>query len=193
MNGRKIFTLFPLLLIATFTGWLAYKGLQAPIRNDSAANRADSFMKNVTALRMNIDTGLPQDELLTPSMIHYPKGDTTDLTTPHFIIFNTDSQPWHVTSNLGQAQNGVSVIQLWDHVKIHQDAGPQNQEINITTSMLTIYPHEQYAITQEPVTLTQPGAIAHSIGVRADLKSGDIQLFSQARGQYLPPPPQKGK
>lgn len=188
MNDRKLFTLFPLLLIATFTGWLAYKGLQAPIKHNLIADRPDSFMKNVIALRMNMDTGLPQDELLTPSMIHYPQGDTTNLISPHFIIFNVDSQPWHITSNLGQAQNGVAVIQLWDHVKIHQDAGPQNQEIDITTSMLTIYPHEQYAITQEPVMLTQPGSIAHSIGVRADLKSGDIQLFSQARGQYKPPP-----
>ncbi len=191
MTSRQLITLFPLLLLATFSGWLAYKNSQAIVQNQNAAQNPDSFTKNVAAMRMNVDSGTPQDELFAPNMVHYPAGDTTNVTTPHIVIFNADgtnNEPWHIYSLKGQAQNGTTIVQLWDHVRLHQAAGPNNSEMTITTSALTVYPKDQYATTQQPVQLVQPGGVANSVGLRADLKTGDIQLFSQARGHYQQAP-----
>lgn len=192
MPFKQFIPTFLLIMVATLSGWLVIKSLEAPLNTPLLPREPDAYMYNVRAVRMNALEGTPQDQLFTPLMVHYPLGDTTAVVTPHVVVFNSNGAPWHIYALHGQAQAGVSTIQLWDHVRLEQAASAQNQAMTITTTAMTIFPQQQYAETQQPVQLwQQPGGTASSVGLRAYLKTGIIELLSQAHGQYQSAAPKK--
>jgi len=187
MTAKQYLSTIFLLATGCILTWVLQNILEnrsIPLAN---INNPDSYMTGVTATRLNLK-GQLQDELRSPLMIHYLKDDKTDLTTPHFIIYNegTDNPPWNVYANYGQAQHGVDTIQLWDNVKLQQPAGPQNAAITMVTSAMTIYPQPQTAVTNQPVKVWQLGSVVNSVGLKANMKTGEIDLLSQARGKYQP-------
>lgn len=184
MSFSKLFPIFLLILAAALTSWLLARSFEAPVASTSLPQNPDAYMYNVTAVRTNALSGTLQDQLFTPEMIHYSIGDTTNITTPHLIIFNSSGEPWNIYANHGQAQSGVTTLQLWDNVRLIQAAGPKNAALSMTTSAMTVFPKDQYAETAQPVTLWQTGGKATSVGLHAYLKTGIIDLLSQARGQY---------
>jgi lipopolysaccharide export system protein LptC len=100
-------------------------------------------------------------------------------------VFNSNGeQPWNIYADRGQARHGADIIQLWDNVRLLQAAGAKNQALTIKTSAMTIYPQQQYAETDQPITLWQPGGTASSVGLRAWQKTGIIELLSRAQGHY---------
>ena len=52
------------------------------------------------------------------------------------------------------------------------------------TSQLYVFPDKQYAETDKPVTIEQPGSVINSVGLRAFMDTGKVELLSQARGTY---------
>jgi lipopolysaccharide export system protein LptC len=193
MSINSFIRLFPLLLLAAFSGELLYKTLYSPVKIAATSTRPDSFVTNITVLLMNPDTGKPQDQLFSPKMLHYPVDNTTDITTPHFIIFGSDPEPWDITSVYGKAKNGINTVKLWQDVKIHQAANSKNPAITMTTSELTIFPQQRIVQTQAPVRISSTSGIIHAVGLHANLNTGSISLLSKARGEYFPEAEVKNK
>lgn len=171
-----------LLPFALASSWIIWHWLSLP-NVEIAKYRPDSFVTHIVAVQMD-ETGKPKNVLTAPKMVHYPAGDTTDTLSPHFIIYSDSGQPWHITADKGRAQQGTEIITLWDNVKMYQPPGLNNPAITITTSTITVYPHQQTAHTSAPIMLKQVGGNVHSVGLNADLKTGAIDLLSQVRGQY---------
>jgi lipopolysaccharide export system protein LptC len=186
MSINSLIRLFPLLLLVAFSSELLYKTLYSPLKIVPTSTRPDAFVTNITILIMNPDTGKPQDQLFSPRMLHYPANNTTDITTPHFVILGSDLEPWHITSVYGKAKNGINTVTLWNDVKIHQAPSAKNQEITMTTSELTIFPQKKIIQTQAPVRIWSPAGVINAIGLHANLNTGSISLLSKARGKYLP-------
>ena len=91
-----------------------------------------------------------------------------------------------MTSQTAKSLNGTSVFYLRDHVKIQQLNTTQHLATTLLTQFLTLYPKQNVAITDAPVTIEQPGLKINAKGLRADLNSGNIELLSNARGHYDP-------
>lgn len=180
-----ITTLF--LLAACIGSWLLLTALENRAIPLLPSNRPDSYMTNATATRMD-EQGILKDELKAPLLVHFPEGNTTNITSPHFIIYSTkpNEQPWHITANYGQAHDGIDILELWDNVKLEQFASANSAAITMITTAMTIFPRQQYAQTQQPVKVWQLGSVVTSVGLHADLKTGDIDLLSQAYGKYQP-------
>jgi len=187
MSSKQYIIITLLLLAACIGTWVLLNELEnraVPLTN---SNHPDSYMNDVIATQMD-EQGKLKDELKSPLLVHFPNGNSTNITSPHFIIYNSDStdEPWHITANYGQAHDGINIIELWDHVKLMQPAGAQNAETTMVTTAMTVFPKQQYAQTQQPVKVWQAGSVVTSVGLHADLKTGEIDLLSQARGKYQP-------
>jgi lipopolysaccharide export system protein LptC len=130
------------------------------------------------------EQGLLASQIYTSKMTHYPHDDVSKFTDPRIIIFTQDRQPWNVTAEQGVSQHGITQVTLQNNVNVHQNAGPNNQELTLTTSSLTIFPETQTAYTNQPVTIIQPGTVINSVGLHADLKKGVVELLSKASGVY---------
>jgi lipopolysaccharide export system protein LptC len=119
-------------------------------------------------------------------MIHYPHNDITKIDTPHVTIYRDSPSPWFIDSDYAKAKNGIDQIQFWSHVNIHHPADSDNPNTLMTTDLLNIFPEDEIASTDRPITFVQPDTKINAIGMLANLNDGTIKLLSQAKGEYAP-------
>jgi lipopolysaccharide export system protein LptC len=145
----------------------------------------DSFMHNVSSISYG-NTGAIKDTFNSSYVTHYPDNDTTHAVKPHIVTFSRTGQPWYVTADKGTMTNGDNNVHMQGHVNIHQPPGEKSHNVTFTTSALNYYPNRQYADTDQPVTVVQPGTRIDGVGMTANLNTGDINLLHQSRGEYDP-------
>ena len=146
-------------------------------------NIMDSFMYNVHATNYG-DAGTVKDTFESNHVTHFTDYDTTHAQTPNIVAYGENGAPWYVTADQGTMSHGDNNIHLQGHVNIHQPPGPKSHNATLTTSALNYYPNRQYAETNKPVTIVQPGTHIEAVGMTANLKTGDINLLHQSRGEY---------
>ena len=154
------------------------------------SDQPDSFAVGVRVVRYN-KNGDVSIELAAPQLSHFSTTNNTVFFQPKIVLYTKQQQPWTITAKTGVAQNGFDIIHLIGNVVVHQPFGPKNQETSITTSALDLNINLQIAVTKQPITLSQKGknksiATVKSIGMQANEKTGQILLFSQVRGYYVP-------
>lgn len=157
---------------------------QAP--TTSLLENPDAFGERVTIIEMN-EQGTRDNSFSADTLVHYPYQDTTRFTHPHFTAYPVTGQPWHALANYGQSSHGMDKLTLWGQVKIQQPAGPDNKELTLITSLLTLYPQRDFAETDRPVLITDPHTTVNAIGMRAYLQEKRVQLLAKTRGVYDPP------
>lgn len=181
LSKKQYLISFILVLSTVWSSWLVLNSNQQTIADQ---NTPESYMVDATIIRMNRDTGLPEDQLFAPYLVHYSLGDITHLTKPALTILQTTGEPWHLTADQGQAVNGSETIKLWNHVLLAQAQGPQNPPMTITTSVVTIHPKEQYAETDQTVVAKQPDKMLQALGMRTYFKTGIVDLLAKVHGEY---------
>jgi lipopolysaccharide export system protein LptC len=184
MSYKNIF--FSLTIIALcFATWvgLSYVPKNAPAMQSKSI--PDAFMEDATATIMN-KQGKVHMKIVAPKMIHYLEKDITELTLPHLTIYRKSPQPWYVNAKFAYAMQGIDNVHFRQDVTVHHAGDMATPATLIKTNSLLVHTNEQTAETSEPITLTQPGLIVKSIGMLANLDTGNIKLLSKARGEYVP-------
>jgi lipopolysaccharide export system protein LptC len=77
-------------------------------------------------------------------------------------------------------------IKFSQHVVIHHPGDVVNAMTTLQTDSLTVFPDKQQAKTDAAITITQPDAIVHAVGMLANLELGTIKLLTATRGEYVP-------
>jgi lipopolysaccharide export system protein LptC len=175
-----------LMLAAGLSIWsiiISNKHPAPTVQNDPA--KADSYMEDVIATMLGKD-GKPTLKLISPKMIHFPENDSTKILTPRLTIFRKSPNPWYVDADYAKTKNGISEILFWDHVVIHHPSDIENPNTSLQTQALTIFPDQQIARTDLPVTFIQPDTVVHAKGMLANLNDSTIKLLSETQGDYVP-------
>lgn len=178
-----VFSLFLLCLLG------AYPFLHQILPNQGILSKTDKdpdvFATGVTAFYLNREGNL-ETQFESQKMLHYDAQNKTDFEKPHFWVYGKSPVPWHIFALHGQATFGIDTIELWDNVTIHQDRNKKQQELNLKTSVMMLYPKIQVAETNQAVVLNQPGYQISAMGVRLSLKDEKLDLISQAKGEFMP-------
>jgi lipopolysaccharide export system protein LptC len=186
MTYKHITLISIILLLFSMITWMTYSAYHPqPQTVENTSYLPDSWMEGVVALIMD-KQGNPSIKIITPKMIHSTQNDTTHLISPKLIIYRQSINPWYVTARFAKASQGIDIVTFWDEVIIQHAADKQNPETLIKTPRLTVKPHQQLADTSDLITLIQPNLIVEATGMHANMKSGDINLLSQAKGEYAP-------
>lgn len=182
---QRTLYLSALLVVAlAFSAWLIQEiNSDATSTAHNLSDTPDSFMLKAIYTRTN-EQGNLENQIYASKMTHYSQDDVSKFTDPQIIIFTQDRKPWNITAQQGVSLHGITQVTLQNNVKVHQSAGPNNQELTLTTSSLTIFPQQQTAQTDQPVKIIQPGTVINSVGLKADMKKGEVDLLSKARGVY---------
>lgn len=180
-------SLMTLLLFTTFiiSAWLASNYLSTsdtPKKNTPPS--ADSFMREVH-YTMYDKQGHWQNRFYTPYLQHFSSKNMALMDNPHLISRGQDQLIWNITALHGVSEQDGKIIHLHDNVDVERIQAAGQTPSHLTTTTLTAYPNKKYVVTDQPVTIIQPGSIVHSIGLTADLNTGDIQLLSTTRGTYV--------
>ena len=182
LNKKQIFVTIILLSIVVFTIWLIISANKISI-HPNLPDKPDAFATDIKSVKLN-KLGEIDRILISPKIVHYPKNNMSKITKPFAIINKKDEQPWHITSDRGEALEGTKKIILFGNVKIRQLPGENSKNITLLTTEITFYPDRSYIETDKPVTIKQPGNIVKAIGLQADLNTGYIKLLSKVKGQY---------
>jgi lipopolysaccharide export system protein LptC len=173
-----------LLLLAGISAWLLHD--VDPSGLDSAPtsrHAADFFVENFTATTMD-ENGNPRRRVQAEHMAHFPDTNTHELKQPYLQVFNAASLPWHVTSQRGWLSAKGDVMLLLGEVHIWRNAPDGTRKMDIKTSDLRVLPESEYGETDKPVVITTPHSQSHSVGMRAFLDQGRLEMLSQVRTIY---------
>jgi lipopolysaccharide export system protein LptC len=151
----------------------------------NSSTEPDAYMENVVATFLN-KQGIPSMKIETPKMVHYANNDMTHISKPHITVYRQSPEPWYINSDFAKATDGIEQILFWDNVIIHHAQDIDNPTTTMTTTSLTVFPNKQVAKTSDAVTVTQPNATLHAIGMLANMNNGTVKLLSNARGEYVP-------
>lgn len=189
-DARKIFdrrtlaVLLVLLVLAGLTQWLLSMN-ETPGAMSSNAHAPDYTMENFTITAMDMQNR-PKHRLQAASMAHYPDNDSSEFASPHITIFSADKAPWDIYAKRGWMSGSRELILLKGDVLIENAQATARDRLRLVTKNLRVLTDEQYAETEQPVTITGQTSITHATGMRAYLKDGRLQLLSKVRGTYAP-------
>jgi lipopolysaccharide export system protein LptC len=173
------------ILLSTWTVLLTQKKPDKALA--SSTPLPDGFMEDVTAVIMN-KYGKPRMKVLTSKLLHFPEDDTTHLSFPKITIYRQSPQPWYVRANYATAKQGIDHIDFFENVTLHHPADQHNPATMITTPTLSVHTQEEKIETQAFITLTQANTVINAKGMQVEMRSGDVKLLSEARGEYVPKP-----
>jgi lipopolysaccharide export system protein LptC len=176
-----------LLLVALLgTGSLIWHLSNPPVNKSSNNEKnKDAFVIDLKLIQYSI-LGTPQYTLTSPYVEHFSYKKMTVMSKPTLLSYNTVGTPWQITAHQGTAYNKYQHIQLVDAVKIYREASKDNKETTLLTDEADYYPKQHIAKTQKPVTMKQPGAIVHAIGMHVNTQSNTINLLHDIHGSYIP-------
>jgi lipopolysaccharide export system protein LptC len=115
---------------------------------------------------------------------HYKENNRSTFTKPVAYYYPEKKPAWEMIADNGEALNGDAMVNLWDHVWLHQNADNTTKSMTLTTSKMTIYPQRKFAENNVALQITQPGLIVNAVGFTADFKSNQVKLLSQTKAYY---------
>lgn len=185
LSRRSVLGSLTVLLSLVITSvWLVYD-FNASSDSETPASRhaADFFVENFVATTMD-EKGRPRRRVTAQHMSHFPDTDTHELTRPYLEVFSEAQLPWHVKSERGWLSAKGDVMLLLGEVHIWRNAPDGTRKMDIKTSDLRVLPESEYGETDKPVTITTPRSQSRSIGMRAFLGQGRMEMLSQVRTIY---------
>lgn len=182
---------FPVLLLAILAGltyWLNIQ-VQLPSSSGDASKRHDPdyYLDNFTGTRLGPD-GKVRQTLSATHLEHFPDDNTIHLQRPTFVATDPEKPPMRISAQRGMVTASGNDAYFYGDVHAVRDAPSDPQQgggaITLVTEYLHVVPDKDLAETDRPVTITEPRAIIHAVGMQLNSKTRVMKLSSQVRGQF---------
>jgi lipopolysaccharide export system protein LptC len=180
---------FPLLLaavLAALSFWLerTVQGPAAP-RDGSTRHDPDYIVENFIAVRMGPD-GKRLHQLEAKRMLHYPDDDTTHLLEPRLQQYEDGKLAVRMTANRALVSSEGKTVDMNDDVKVVRLPTATQSELTLITEHLHVVPDDDFAKTNQPVTIIDANTKVTAVGLELDNKAKTLKLMSNVRGSYVP-------
>lgn len=93
---------------------------------------------------------------------------------------------WHLTADEGRVPPGGRVVEFEGDVRLNGTPGDGAQRAELRTARLTLDTEAETATTRSAVELAFGAHRMHAMGMRADLKQGNLRLESGVNGLFNP-------
>lgn len=175
-----------LLLLAGVAGSQWLRIVNEPTAPTMPESHAPDYAMDDFDLTAMGSNGLPVHQLDSPFMAHYPDNDTTEFNQPHIVIYRQLAEPWHINGGHGWMSGDHSYILFGGAVRIDNPTAKADQAMRLDTHELRVLAVEEYADTDQPVTIRTQNSLTEGVGMHAYIKQGRLQLLSKVRGTYAP-------
>ena len=173
-----------LLLAAILSGWSAWKNRDVPAPGRVVVDRSDYVMRDFEMIALNGD-GREAVGVRALLMERNPQDQTYTITTPLFLLPEEEGRSWELRSRTGWLSAKGEELRLQGDVHGTSPAGGA-RKADFRTQTLNVFPDRDLAMTDDVVTVTQPGSRLSGRGFEANLKTKDYQFKSQVRSIYEP-------
>ena len=176
-----------LVLLAALTGWLDSRVRQPEAPTNGAADKDPEFyIEGFMAIRMNPD-GTRRYELTGTRLTHYADKEHSVLAAPSLLYHDYERAPVKVSSNTAEVEDGGDNVHFRGDVTISRPAFGENPALGVATDYMLVMPEEEFAKTDEWVTMTEGNSTVRSLGLEFDKKARKIRLLSTVKAHYETP------
>ncbi|MEO7252575.1 MAG: LPS export ABC transporter periplasmic protein LptC [Arenimonas sp.] len=184
MKRRSIIAL-SLLVIASVAGVAVWDLRPPPKPRPPASGRSDYILENFELTSLD-EAGKESFSVKAPHLERDVNGKSLTIQLPRFSFPDKKSGRWLATSNSAWvAEKGVEV-RLIDQVEMFGPPAPSGERTRFSTVKMQVFPKQDLALSEDPVTISRADSILHGTGLRADMKSHHIQLLANVKGRYAP-------
>jgi lipopolysaccharide export system protein LptC len=184
MGQKNIIIGAILAILALGSGWIASIVSDEEEKSASEEHKMDYYLKNFTTTIMGED-GKPDKRLSAKRMIHYPDDDTTELEEPNITMFEASIPKWKIRSENGWLSGDGELLLLKGKVTMDRPKTVDSEPIHIVTRNLRVQPEQDYAETEESITISKPKSWIKSKGMQAWLAEPTrIKFLANVRGKY---------
>ncbi len=184
---QSFFPVAVLAMLAALTFWLDHATRSEGWKSGKDRHDPDFIVQGYTVKKLG-DDGKLRNLLLGDTMTHYPDDDSTEVVRPRMTYFG-GPRPLNLRSKTASVSKDGKVVTLKDEVYGWRDASASNPAVSLSTTVLTVYPDDDIANTQAPVTITHGKSVLHGTGMDLDNKLHILTLKSQVRGVIQPRKP----
>ncbi|MFT6624377.1 MAG: lipopolysaccharide export system protein LptC [Cycloclasticus sp.] len=174
-----------LALLAAGSWWLAF--IQEPEPDKlivKPSHKIDYFLKDFDSLNMTL-SGEAKQRLKAQYMQHFIDDDSTELTEPRMTMYSPDKPELNIKSETGYISSDGELILLNGAVNIKRDAMKNIAPMEIDTHNLRIQMANDFAETDEFVTIKSGNNIIRGTGLRAHFREPiNIKILAHARGHH---------
>lgn len=180
-SGTTLLPLFLLTLLAGATIWLE-RATQIDDGGSSSKQRHDPdfIVDNFTTRRFNLDGGL-QHSLTAKKMLHYTDDDTTEVTAPA-LTYYARVPPTRLTALQAWVSKDGKEVRLANDVRIVREASADRPELVVTTTELRVFPDDEFARADVPVTIVNGQSVVHGTAMEANNRSQIFTLMGRVQG-----------
>jgi lipopolysaccharide export system protein LptC len=184
----------PILLLASLaalTWWLdAQVQDDGPRRDGDARHDPDLFAQDVRGVELDAE-GRPVQTLAASRARHYPDDGTIEFDDPRFLMSQPGRPAFRVQADRARVSGDRERAWFEGRVKASRDAeaGPDGEAgpIALETEYLEVIPKRERALTDRPVTITDPRGTIRATGLVLDHEARTAQLKSEVRGSFPAP------
>lgn len=170
-------------VVATlFFGWAFQIVEIQPARLATKSEESPTWYWEVAHYRAFDEQGALVQDATADGVIYYEIPDTAYMAEPRIKIFGDDGLPWHTDSRFGSIIEDGARIELWQDVVIHK----ASEDLSVKTQRLVIFPDQNMAETDSPVTLLSVSSRTDAVGMRAWLEQEKIELLSEVKTIHDP-------
>ncbi len=146
------------------------------------AEEPDVYLKNATITEFEA-SGARKYALFATRMDRFDEDALTRLVAPELNMDNPAAEPWDMRAERGMITRkpgeGHDVVVLNDNVELEQlDPLTGLTRLSIRSDMLEVYPHRQYAQTDQDVMIDTEVGRTLASGMQGNLKTGQLSLSS---------------
>lgn len=186
MPDRRRVTLILLLVAAAVSGWWLYRGGDAAIEDEERI--VDEFDYSLTDFELvEMDAqGELKHTLIAENLYHYPDRELSTVARPRLLFFEGSRKAWEISAVQGLIHEIDRSVLLSGEVHIRYASVRKNQDFEVFTDQLHVWPDDSLAETGDPVTIVQDNGVTLSTGMKAELGVRRIHLLSDVRSDYVP-------
>lgn len=178
-NSLILWSIMLIMIIASLST-LYFTG---PRIHQSSSNQITAFFKQLHYQEFD-NTGNVHLAFKTPFLRHFKRFNSSMIQQPDIHLISSPQSSWYIQAQRAQSWYGREVIVLHKNVQFYNPGSSQDPETTIKTSRAYLYPQRHYATSEQQVLLKRPGTTLHGTKLRANLKTGVINLLQHTHGFY---------
>jgi len=187
--SKRLLAISLFALALGWTWWLSREtdsGRTGPGPDRQASGRIDYYLEELEVVAMSKE-GVPMRSLKATHLSHDSVDDTTQLRSPQLQVFEPDSPRWEVQAEQGLVSGDGKLVLLSGGVEVRREATASHEPLELLTQRLRVRPEEDFAETDDPVTITRGPDRVDAVGMQAWMrKPVRIKLLAEAKGHYVP-------
>ena len=190
MTARGVLSLAGLAVLAGLSYGLL-RWVESSLREPAPADSQAPVLtvEQLRAVRLNL-AGIREYVLVAPRLWQLPDQGGIRIEQPVLDWYQPDGQTreWRLQAEQGWIAADYQILRLEGAVVMDRTAASGKPPVTIKTRDVQIYRANRYAETAAPVQAITPDGEFRAVGARAWLDQERLELLSEVRGSYAPPP-----